>query len=319
MPETDDWLTLLHSRLERLTRSYRADFSVFARFVEEQREIAINADREMDMMSLIKVPILVTLMRAVDADELSLSDPITLQAGDKRQGSGVLLHFDEGAQFTLGDAARLMIVVSDNTATDLVLRALGGIDPVNQSMADLGLSELQAVGDTLAWFRALGTRLDPDSADLPPGELFEKGWPKIHRLELEAAMRDYHSNGGAPFSLGTARALGNLFGQILGNECASAAACARMISILEGQQLQYRLPKLGFGLTSAHKTGDFPPFISNDGGIFTTASGANVILVVLTRNFAGERAIIDDAVGKIGEMVFAAADARADYGAGRET
>ena len=92
-----------------------------------------------------------------------------------------------------------------------------------------------------------------------------------------------------------------------------------MISILEGQQLQYRLPKLGFGLTSAHKTGDFPPFISNDGGIFTTASGANVILVFLTRNFAGERAIIDDAVGKIGEMVFAAADARADYGAGRET
>ncbi|MCB9994078.1 MAG: serine hydrolase [Hyphomicrobiaceae bacterium] len=314
-----DWLQILLPRIDRIIRSVRADISVFARFLDSGAEIAIDADREMDTMSLIKVPVLVALTRAVDSGRLALSDPVVLADDDKRQGSGVLKHFDAGARFTLGDAARLMIVVSDNGATDLVLRALGGPAAVNQAMNEIGLPDLRMTGDTLAWFRALARHIDPESSGLPPTALFDKGWPKADPLALEAAMRDFHFNGGVPFSLGRARSLGQLFGQILDQSCASPASCKLMRTILEGQQLQYRLPRFGLGLTSAHKTGDFPPFIANDGGIFTTIGGSTVILVVLTRYFTGERERLDEALGRIAELIFLAADMRVGAGAGSRT
>lgn len=311
MTDETDWLELLQMRIARLTRSFRAEFSVYARFVDEGVDLALDADRQRDTMSMIKVPLLVALMRAVEAGRISLADPVVLKEDDKRQGSGVLLLFDAGARFTLKDAVWLMIVISDNSATDICLAAVGGIAVVNQTMADLGIAGIEMVGDTLAWFRALGQHVDPKSVGRSPGEMVRAGWPKLGPGGLEAAMADYHFGDGAAFGFATARALGALYEQILFDRCARAETCAQIRTFLEGQQLKDRLPKFGFGLDGAHKSGSFPPFIANDGGIFTTAAGARVILVVLTRGFAGERALLDDALGRIGELVFQAADARA--------
>ena len=98
-------------------------WGVYVRFLDRGDEIGIDADRMIDTMSLIKVPILVALMRRVDRGDVDLDRRITLEDNHKRLGTGVLRLFDAGASFTVHDAARMMIVVSDNTATDICLEA----------------------------------------------------------------------------------------------------------------------------------------------------------------------------------------------------
>jgi beta-lactamase class A len=88
--------------------------------------------------SSIKVPILVELYRQADAGQLKLAErmPIRVKAG----GSGILQHFGDGtAELSLRDLAVLMIVLSDNTATNLLIERVG-MERVNRTMGELGLA-----------------------------------------------------------------------------------------------------------------------------------------------------------------------------------
>lgn len=87
--------------------------------------------------SIIKVPILVEAARQVAAGDRSWDDTITLRDADKVGGSGVLNVLHEGLQISLRDAIVLMTVVSDNTATNLVLDAID-VRRVNGYLEDRG-------------------------------------------------------------------------------------------------------------------------------------------------------------------------------------
>jgi beta-lactamase class A len=70
---------------------------------------------------------------------------VTLQAEDKRPGTGVIRSFDPGLQMTIKDLITMMIIVSDKTATDVIFRQVGAIEAVNTSMKSYGLNQTQAV------------------------------------------------------------------------------------------------------------------------------------------------------------------------------
>lgn len=305
-------LAILEHRLRHLADSVAADWGIFVHFVNGGAEIAINADRPQDTMSLIKVPLLVTLMRKVEAGEIDLATRITLGADHKRLGTGVLFLFDAGATLTLKDAAWLMIVVSDNTATDIVLDAVGGPDAVNATMAALGLDAIRMTGDALTWFRALGGSMDPDLAKVSPGEFARRGYPFKAPVAFAEARERYHFGpDNRQFSVATARALGALLLQIYQCRCASAESCAFIRTVLRGQQLQTMLPKYMWGVVAEHKTGNFPPFISSDIGIFTPAAGSPVIISVMTERHRGQRALVEDTVARMGELIIHAAEGMA--------
>lgn len=303
------WRDVLEHRLRHLADSIKAEWGIFVHFVDGGAEIAINADRPQDTMSLIKVPLLVTLMRKVEAGEVDLATRITLAPDHKRLGTGVLMLFDPGATLTLKDAAWLMIVVSDNTATDIVLDAVGGPEAVNATMAALGLDAIRMTGDALAWFRALGGSMDPELATVSPGEFARRGYPFKTPASFSAAREAYHFGAAnRQFSIATARALGLLLIQIYENRCASPESCAFIRTILRGQQLQTMLPKYLWGVVCEHKTGNFPPFISSDIGIFTPSAGSPVIISIITQQHRGQRALVEDTVGRMGELIIHAAE-----------
>lgn len=302
------WLEILEQRIRQLAESVRAEWGIYVHFTGGAGEIAINADRTQDTMSLIKVPILVTLMRKVERGEVDLGLRITLTDDHKRLGTGVLFLFDAGASLTLKDAAWLMTVVSDNTATDICLAAAGGIDAVNAEMMALGLHGIEMTGDALAWFRALAGSMDPGLATVPPGELVRRGYPFKTPSSFAAARERYHFESGRPFSLATARALGLLMLQIQEDRCAAHATCEAIRMFLKGQQLQTMLPKYMWGVAAAHKTGNFPPFIASDLGIFTPSSGRPVIISIMTQRHRGQRAMIEDTVARMGELIIHAAE-----------
>ena len=86
----------------------------------------LHADVPMPTASLIKFPVMIEAYRQAEAGGIDLDAAVTLKAEDKVPGSGILTeHFSPGAKFPLRDAVRLMMAFSDNTATNLVLDAIG--------------------------------------------------------------------------------------------------------------------------------------------------------------------------------------------------
>jgi beta-lactamase class A len=105
-------------------------------------EVARNAERSMPTASVFKLPLLVEVFRQVATGALDLDDRVTLRAEDVVVGSGILRDFGPGLQPTLRDLAMMMVIVSDNSATNLLLDRVGGPRQVNATMRDLGLSSI---------------------------------------------------------------------------------------------------------------------------------------------------------------------------------
>jgi beta-lactamase class A len=102
--------------------------------------IAFHEDEPMPAASVIKLPILVSLYRASEAGRVGLTDRMRYEERHRTGGTGVLQDLGCGIEMTIRDAAVLMVIVSDNCATDMIIEVLGGFDGVNASFADLGLT-----------------------------------------------------------------------------------------------------------------------------------------------------------------------------------
>lgn len=128
--------------IEEVVAAAEGVVGVAVRDVRRGRALDLRADEVFPSASVIKVPILVELLAQAEAGELRLDDRVVLQDADKVPGSGVLSMLHEGLELTLEDLAHLMITVSDNTASNLLIERLG-CDRINQRLAALGYSKTQ--------------------------------------------------------------------------------------------------------------------------------------------------------------------------------
>ena len=99
-----------------------------------------HGDRRFRAVSTIKVPIMIEAYRQIEQGALSLDDRHELRDEDRIPGSGVLGHLHAGLDLTLADLLYLMIAVSDNSATNLIIDRVG-LDAVNATMASLGMHD----------------------------------------------------------------------------------------------------------------------------------------------------------------------------------
>ena len=133
--------TSLEARLAPLIEAHKGKVALAVKNLETGESYYRNADEVMPTASLIKIAVLIDLYQQAQEGKLKLTDRVTLRAADKVPGSGILTeHFSDGAEFSLRDAARLMIAFSDNTATNLVLDHVG-IKSVNERMKEWGFPE----------------------------------------------------------------------------------------------------------------------------------------------------------------------------------
>lgn len=119
-----------------------ADLALAAMNLTTGEEIARNAERSMPTASVFKLPLLIEVFRQAEAGALDLDERITLRAEDIVMGSGILRDFGPGLQPTLRDLAMMMVIVSDNSASNLLLDRVGGPQRVNATMRDLGLPSI---------------------------------------------------------------------------------------------------------------------------------------------------------------------------------
>ncbi|MBW4577116.1 MAG: class A beta-lactamase-related serine hydrolase [Aphanothece sp. CMT-3BRIN-NPC111] len=90
--------------------------------------------------STIKLPVLVAFFQDVDAGKIRLDEQLTLQPSVIGGGSGDMQYKKPGTQFTALETATKMITISDNTATNMIVNRLGGVEALNQRFRSWGLT-----------------------------------------------------------------------------------------------------------------------------------------------------------------------------------
>lgn len=99
-----------------------------------------NGDEKFRSASTVKIPIMIQLFRQVDAGRRSLDDRYVVTTDDHSVGSGVLHDMHDGLDVTLGDLLYLMMSISDNTATNILID-MAGMEAVNALMRELGMAQ----------------------------------------------------------------------------------------------------------------------------------------------------------------------------------
>jgi beta-lactamase class A len=268
-------LARLRASIERVTRSVNATWGIYVKSLETGEEIALNADAQMDTMSVIKIPLMVEVFEQVKAGRFGLADRYTLTKADILPGTGVLRSLDPGAVVTVKDLVTLMNIVSDNTATDVLYRMVGGPETVNARMKALGLTKTVAPANARTWFDALAAAKDR--------ELF-------------------HREAKHPFGLSTPREIGRLLEMMERGTLVDKASSELMLGALRGQVYRTRIPRYLTGFRIPHKTGDFLPFIGNDVGVLE-APGRTIVVSIFTANHFGEGDRLEEAIGRIAALV----------------
>ena len=265
----------LQRDIGRATRSVNATWGIYVKSLETGEEIAIDADRQMETMSTIKIPLMIEVLEQVKAGKFSLGDKYTLAKADIEPGTGTLQRLDPGATMTVKDLLTMMIIVSDNTATEVLYRMVGGTDPVNRRVESLGLKQTRAMNPPSVWFPA---------------------------LRAASSTEAFYRDGKTPFGLSTAREMGRLLEMMERGTLVDKPSSDLMLQIMRGQVYRTRIPRYLTGYRVPHKTGDFLPYVGNDVGVLE-APGRTIVLSVFTGNHFGSGEALEDAIGRVAKSV----------------
>jgi beta-lactamase class A len=104
----------------------------------------LGAEQPVRTASTIKLPIMIECFYEAAAGSLKWTEPIKLTADEKVSGTGILQDLSPGDELPVRDVVDLMIVLSDNTATNLILNRIGG-NAVNARIAQLGLQQTRVM------------------------------------------------------------------------------------------------------------------------------------------------------------------------------
>ncbi|MDX1385466.1 MAG: class A beta-lactamase [Thermoanaerobaculia bacterium] len=284
-----DDLDVLAAEIDRLSAAAEGSVGVAAIHLESGRELFVNGDEPFPMASTYKVPIAVQLLGRVDAGEISLSDRVELEPRDLHPGSGILssLFDDPGVELSLRNLLELTLLISDNSATDLILRAAGGAEAVSERMVALGFPGIRVdrstqmlIGD---YYGIEG--LDP-ARPLTLDEFRERA-EALSEEERSAARSRFDAD---PRDAATPRDMGRLLAALWRGEVLEPESGKLLIDIMARSTTgEGRIRGL---LTAdawvAHKTGTIGG-TTNDVGIVALPNGAgHVVVVVLVKSSAAE-------------------------------
>jgi beta-lactamase class A len=128
----------LADQLKTIATEHHGDIALFAENLKTRETAAISADTPVQTASVIKLTILYEALEQVRSGKAHFDDKVTLTKTDQVPGSGVLLFFDAPLSLTLKDVLTMMIVMSDNSATNMVIDHLG-LENIDARIAKLGL------------------------------------------------------------------------------------------------------------------------------------------------------------------------------------
>lgn len=258
-----------------------ATANVHARELETDAGVGLDADATVVLASVFKIPVLLEVCRQAAAGERALTDRIRVPVEGRAPGPTGLSAMRDPVELSLRDLALMMMSVSDNAATDELIR-LVGLDSINTTLRDLGLDRTRLMGDCGTLLEGLA--LDAGFESIEELESFDVATAEPDRLaDLAERLRDADAVTGKDTNSSTPRETTRLLQMIWRDEAGPAVACAETRRILGLQVFRDRLAS-GFpdGVTVSGKTGTLP-FLRNEAGVVEYPDGGRYAVAVFTR------------------------------------
>jgi beta-lactamase class A len=256
----------VQSMIEARASSKVGKTALYAVQMVTGKTVAVDADLPVQTASVIKLAILYEAMVEVRAGKAHWDEKIVLKPGEPVGGSGMLHFFDTPLTLTLKDALTMMVIVSDNTATNLMIDRFG-IDPVNARVESLGLR------NTHLYKKVFKPATGPLPADQP-----KFGLGKTTAREM-ATLMGYI--GECRLQTGT-DAAGPVFHTV---DDADRAVCGVALDMLKNQFYRETVPRYietadtsEHGAAVASKTGSLDA-VRNDVAIVAGRSGVMILSV----------------------------------------
>ncbi|MGH7477412.1 MAG: class A beta-lactamase [Longimicrobiales bacterium] len=279
-PATEAGLDRLEAEVTRLAELSGGILGLAAVHLETGRAVYHNPDVAFPMASTFKVPIAVQLLTLVDRGELSLDSLITIRPEDLHPGSGTLtqLFDDPGVILSVRNLLELMLLISDNSATDINLRLAGGASAVNARLAALDVAGVRVDRPTSLMIA------DLSGADLPRSGEFTIA---EYRQAVAAADSLTRAQARAAFlsderDTATPAGMADLLEQIWRGDALSPENTALLLDIMQRSttgraRIRGMLPPY---VDVAHKTGTLRG-TTNDVGIIELPDGAGHVITVV--------------------------------------
>jgi beta-lactamase class A len=234
----------LDGRVRDRMRKTQGTVCLYARNLETGATYGLSENERVSTASTIKLPIMTAIFQDVVDGHAKWTEQLTLRDADKVSGSGVLREFSDGARIAIPDLVHLMIVVSDNTATNLLLDRFPG-DSVNAFLEKLGLKETRS----LRKIRGDGTQLKQPSGYSAAGNI-----PENRRFGI---------------GVSTPREMVTLLERLEKSEVVSPSASKEMIAVLKRQQDNTGIRRRLAGMSVANKTGALDHLRSDVGVVYS--------------------------------------------------
>ena len=132
----------LDDQVKNLVTSFKGKVNLFAKNLDTGETYGLNPDERVRTASTIKIAVMIEAFARVAEGKAKWTDEVVLTKEKKVSGSGILGELSDGLKLTLRDAVNLMMILSDNTATNLVLDVLT-TDAVNARMESLGFKQIK--------------------------------------------------------------------------------------------------------------------------------------------------------------------------------
>jgi beta-lactamase class A len=244
----------LAQRIADLTKGLQGTATLYARNLATGADFGIEPDAKVRTASTIKLPILCALESLVAKGSVKWDERLRVTPDSKVSGTGVLASLEDGTELSLRNVAILMIILSDNTATNLILDRIGG-DAVNDYIDSIGLR---------------ATRVNRKIRGDGPVLKEASGWTRAGTIEEN---RKYG------IGVSTPREMVQLLGMLNDGKIVSAEASKDVIDIMKKQQ-----DKDGIGRHAeaevASKSGSLDALRSDVGLVFTSPGPLAIAITV---------------------------------------
>jgi beta-lactamase class A len=254
----------LDQQLQAIAAAHHGKVAVYAHNLKTGETAALQPDEPVKTASVIKMGILLDAAEQIRAGKASLEEKLVLTHENQVEGSGVLGQLTAPLTLTLRDTLHLMVVLSDNTATNLAIDTLG-LDHINATLKAAGLKQ------TVLYKKVYKPALGPMPADQP-----RFGLGKTTAREMASIME----------RLAECRLSLDGSGPLAGD----GQLCGALLHMLRNQQDRNSLPRYlealdmsEHGSAIANKTGALDQ-VRNDVALFATKNGPVVIAAFTWEN-----------------------------------
>lgn len=287
----------LLAKINNATKNFEGTLGVSVKDLSSGVGASVNGDELFPMASVFKVPIILEFYRQIESGTLNLGEKVILLEKNKVPGSGILKELSEGLEITFRDLLELMMILSDNTATDLVVERVG-MENVNKTLRELGLKKTRIVVDCKdILFDLVGLDTFPDE---------EKTLDQFNDKARENPLGGTWSLGEEKNNVTTPDEMLYLLELIVQGKAASRESSDAILETMAKCQTGiYRISKYlpGQEIDFSHKTGSLPG-IRNDAGIVThRKTGRSYILCCFTKN-SKDVYSAEETIARISEVVY---------------